>query len=97
MSKETASRSENLGKSTKMATRSKADKSASTLAETYIPEGSWQRVTSGVVAAAAGGLIAAAVLGVGPAALAGTAGYLAYKGLNSKTPKEDLSFKDYKH
>jgi hypothetical protein len=43
----------------------------------------WPKVTisAGVAAAAGGGLIAAALLGVGPAALAGAAGYLAYRAM----------------
>jgi len=47
--------------------------------ETYLPAGSPQRTTAEIVAAAGGALIAAAVLGVGPAALAGAAGYLMYR------------------
>jgi hypothetical protein len=50
--------------------------------EALLPTGSWQRLAAGVAAAAGGGLLAAAVVGVGPAALAGAAGYLAYRGLN---------------
>lgn len=49
--------------------------------DSLLSAGSWQRVALGVAAAAGGGLLAAAVIGVGPAALAGTAGYLAYRGL----------------
>jgi hypothetical protein len=49
-----------------------------------LPAGSWQRVTAGVAAAAGGGLLAAALVGVGPAAIAGTAGYLAYRSLTGK-------------
>ena len=41
----------------------------------------WWRLAVGVAAAAGGGLLAAAVVGVGPAAIAGAAGYLAYRGL----------------
>ncbi|HTW31433.1 MAG TPA: hypothetical protein VMD76_07125 [Candidatus Sulfotelmatobacter sp.] len=48
------------------------------LVESYLPAGSAQRAAAGVTAAAAGALLAAAVLGVGPAALAGAAGYLVY-------------------
>jgi hypothetical protein len=50
--------------------------------DSMLPTGSWQRTAAGVVAAAGGGLLAAAVVGVGPAALAGAAGYLAYRGLS---------------
>ena len=47
--------------------------------ESYLPAGSPQRTSAEMVAAAGGALIAAAVLGVGPAALAGAAGYLVYR------------------
>jgi hypothetical protein len=47
--------------------------------EAYLPEGSQQRVVAKIAAAAGGALIAAAILGVGPAALAGAAGYLVYR------------------
>jgi len=47
--------------------------------ESWLPAGSPQRATAEIVTAAAGALIAAAVLGVGPAALAGAAGYLVYR------------------
>jgi len=47
--------------------------------ESYLPAGSPQRATAEIVVAAGGALIAAAVLGVGPAALAGAAGYLVYR------------------
>jgi hypothetical protein len=56
--------------------------------EAALPEGSWQRLTAGVVAAAGGGLIAAAVVGVGPAALAGAAGYLAYRKMTETNGKK---------
>lgn len=49
------------------------------LVDSYLPAGSPQRVAAEIAAAAAGALIAAAVLGVGPAALAGTAGYVMYR------------------
>jgi len=45
----------------------------------YLPPGSPERSVAKVAAAAGGALIAAAVLGVGPAALAGAAGYLVYR------------------
>ena len=47
--------------------------------EAYLPEGSQQRAVAKIAAAAGGALIAAALLGVGPAALAGAAGYLVYR------------------
>jgi len=46
---------------------------------TYLPAGSPQRTTAEIAAAAGGALLAAAILGVGPAALAGAAGYLVYR------------------
>ena len=45
----------------------------------YLPAGSPQRTTAEIVAAAGGALIVAALIGVGPAALAGAAGYLVYR------------------
>jgi len=47
--------------------------------ESYLPAGSPQRTTAEIAAAAGGALIATALLGVGPAALAGAAGYLVYR------------------
>jgi hypothetical protein len=47
-------------------------------------DASWEKVALGVAAAAGGGLLAAAWIGVGPAALAGAAGYAAYRGLREK-------------
>jgi hypothetical protein len=47
--------------------------------ESYLPAGSKQRSAAKIAAAAGGALLAAAVLGVGPAALAGVAGYLVYR------------------
>lgn len=52
--------------------------------DALLPPGSWQRVTLGVVAAAGGGLLAAALLGPAQVALAGAAGYLAYRGLRGQ-------------
>ena len=65
-------------------------------AETLLPSGSWQRVAVGVAAAAGGGLIAAAMLGVGPAAIAGAAGYLAYRGLSGEK-KAETGFSGHRH
>jgi len=45
-------------------------------------------MAAGVAAAAGGGLLAAAAVGVGPAALAGAAGYLAYRGLHEAKKHE---------
>jgi hypothetical protein len=47
--------------------------------ESLLPSGSPQRAAAGIAAAAGGALLAAAILGVGPAALAGAAGYLVYR------------------
>jgi len=47
--------------------------------ESWLPAGSPQRTTAEIATAAAGALIAAAVLGAGPAALAGAAGYMMYR------------------
>jgi len=47
--------------------------------ESLLPAGSPQRTTAEVAGAAAGALIVAALVGVGPAALAGAAGYLMYR------------------
>jgi len=52
--------------------------------EDLFPSGSAQRVAVGVAAAAGGALILAAMFGVGPTALAGAAGYLAYRGTARK-------------
>jgi len=47
--------------------------------ESYLPAGSPQRTTAEIVAAAGGALLVAGLIGVGPAALAGAAGYLVYR------------------
>jgi len=49
--------------------------------ESMLPEGSWQRTTFGVAVAAGGGLLLTTLIGVGPVAVAGAAGYLAYREL----------------
>jgi len=57
--------------------------------ESLLPTGSPQRTVVGVAAAAGSALIAAAVFGLGPAALAGAAGYLAYREMSrSREPEE---------
>lgn len=69
-------------KSTSSRTRTAASKStpdALALLQAYLPAGSRKRSVAKIAAAAGGALIAAAVLGVGPAALAGAAGYLMYR------------------
>jgi hypothetical protein len=50
-------------------------------------EGSYSRtaLTAGVAAASGAGLIAVSVLGIGPAAVAGAAGYLAYRAMKEKS------------
>jgi len=45
----------------------------------YLPPGSTERKVAGITAAALGALLAGAVIGVGPTALAGAAGYLVYR------------------
>jgi hypothetical protein len=85
--KETAMNKETATRHTKSASIHKsAHKGVDPIAtvENVLPAGSWQRVTLGVAAAAGGGLLAAAIVGVGPAAIAGAAGYLAYRGLRGK-------------
>lgn len=57
----------------------KVEKDGLAMVATYLPEGSTERKVATVGAAVAGALLAAAVLGVGPAALAGAAGYLVYQ------------------
>jgi len=64
-----------------------AEKKTAAVASIVAPEGSKPRIAVGVAGAAAGALIAAAWVGVGPAALAGTAAYLAYRGMKHKPAK----------
>jgi hypothetical protein len=47
--------------------------------ESLLPSGSTQRIAAGIAAAAGGALVLAAMFGVGPTALAGAAGYVAYR------------------
>ncbi|HTS77994.1 MAG TPA: hypothetical protein VMG40_17405 [Bryobacteraceae bacterium] len=56
----------------------KVEKDGLALVDTYLPAGSTERKVATVGGAAIGALLAAALLGVGPAALAGAAGYLVY-------------------
>lgn len=56
----------------------------STTVESLLPTSSRERAALGIAAAAGGLLLAGATLGVGPAALAGAAGYLAYRGMSRK-------------
>ncbi len=57
----------------------KDTKDVLSMVEAYLPPGSRERAVAKIAAAAGGALIAAALLGVGPAALAGAAGYLVYR------------------
>jgi alkylhydroperoxidase/carboxymuconolactone decarboxylase family protein YurZ len=57
-------------------------KNGSATVESLLPTGSREWVAVGIAAAAGGLLLATATLGVGPAALAGAAGYLAYRGMS---------------
>lgn len=52
-------------------------------------EPSTTKVAVGVAAAGGAGLLAATLVGVGPAALAGAAGYLAYKGFTGKRSENE--------
>ena len=54
-------------------------KSLSAKVESLLPAGSPQRAAADVAVAAGGALLVAAAVGVGPAALAGAAGYVAYR------------------
>lgn len=56
--------------------------------ESFLPTGSPQRAVVGIAAAAGGALIAATVLGLGPAALAGAAGYIAYREISRGRERE---------
>ena len=94
MNKATSAQSERV---TNINKARKLGKSAPITVESYLPVGSWQRVTAGVAGAAVGGLVAAALVGVGPAALAGAAGYLAYRGLNGKKDKNEINFTGPRH
>jgi hypothetical protein len=78
MVRETAGRNRAKPGNTRKAA-GKRGKDAFATVETYLPAGSVQRTVAGIAAAAGAALIAAAVVGVGPAALAGAAGYLVYR------------------
>ena len=58
-----------------------AVKEGSETVGSLLKPGSPERVAAGVAAAAGGALLAAATLGVGQTALAGAAGYAAYRGM----------------
>jgi len=89
MKKETAGHSERSAHTHKPAHKIGGRHEGSNTAETLMPPGSWQRVALGVAAAAGGGLIAVTVIGVGPAAVAGAAGYLAYRGLSGRRNRDE--------
>jgi hypothetical protein len=57
-------------------------KNGTATVESLLSTGSREQVAVGIAAAAGGLLLATATLGVGPAALAGAAGYLAYRGMS---------------
>jgi hypothetical protein len=85
-SKKVTPKSQDVHRSDKPKSASNGHKSAlraPVTVDDVLPPGSWERVAAGVVAAAGGGLLAAAAVGVGPAALAAAAGYLAFRGLNA--------------
>ena len=50
-----------------------------TAIESYLPAGSTERTAAEIVAGMGGVLLAAGLIGVGPTALAGAAGYLVYR------------------
>ena len=83
MKKKTAgqSASEKSG-NLKKAARKNVVKDGSATVESLLPTGSRERVAVGIAAAAGGLLLVCATLGVGPAALAGAAGYFAYRGMS---------------
>jgi len=53
----------------------------------YLDEHEWPRLTAGIAAAAGAGMLAVSLIGVGPAAVVGAAGYLAYRELTGKRSK----------
>jgi len=75
MTKEAVRRKSELGRIHHPVTRHEGDG----ILASYLPPGSAQREAAGIAVAAGGALLAAAVLGVGPAALAGAAGYMVYR------------------
>lgn len=62
----------------------KVEEKVEVTVEALLPKGSLRRLAAGVAAAAVGGLWVAAWVGAGPAAIAGTAGYLAYRKLHEE-------------
>jgi hypothetical protein len=79
MVKETAGKRKGAKSGNMHEAASKKVEDVSAKVESLLPTGSPQRAAAGIAAAAGGALLAAAMLGVGPAALAGAAGYLVYR------------------
>ena len=69
----------------------KNGKDGSATIESLLPAGSPERVAVGTAAAVGGALIAGATIGVGPAALAGVAGYVAYRGMSGKRKDDEVA------
>jgi hypothetical protein len=69
-----STKSGNLHKAARKKVKARSARVAS-----LMPTGSPQRTASDIAAATGGALLAAATIGVGPAALAGVAGYIAYR------------------
>ena len=88
MNKESVGKSDKSGNNHKTARAHGKDPMAT--AEALLPTGSWQRLTVGVAAAAGGGLLAVSMLGAGPVAIAGAAGYLAYRGLTGQKKDDEI-------
>jgi len=80
MIKETAGKRKSAKPDNMHKAASKNGEDRFTIVESVLPTGSPQRAAAGIAAAAGGALFAAATFGVGPAALAGAAGYLVYRG-----------------
>jgi hypothetical protein len=66
-------------------------KEGSSAVESKMKPGSPERMAAGIAAAAGGALIAAATLGVGQTALAGAAGYAAYRGMKKEKKARPLA------
>lgn len=67
------------------------------MVESFLPSGSSQRAIAGIGLAAGGALLAAAVFGAGTAALAGAAGYLAYRGMRGERKHGRVGLAPHKH
>jgi hypothetical protein len=79
MIKETAGRRKSAKSGNRRKAVSKKAKDGSARVKFLLPPGSPQRAAADIAAAAGGALLAAATFGVGAAALAWAAGYLAYR------------------